>query len=97
MASLRDNFASNLRRLLAERELTSREFARRIGVAESVVSRWLNKQQFPQERHLEKIAAVLGCAFVDLVGGQGPAGSEAVIDFLREAAKARGYDLRKLT
>ncbi len=53
-------FAEKLCGLMAERQITQAELARRIGVGQSAVSMLLSRKCRPQPRTLGKIAAALG-------------------------------------
>jgi DNA-binding XRE family transcriptional regulator len=63
-------FAERLSRLLAERQMTQAELARRIGVGQSAVSMLLSRKCRPQPRTLGKMAEALGVAVEDLWPGQ---------------------------
>lgn len=62
-------FAERLSRLLAERQVTQAELARRIGVGQSAVSMLLSRKCRPQPRNLGKIADALGVRVEDLWPG----------------------------
>lgn len=53
-------FAANLARLLAEKDVSQAELARRIGVGPSAVSMMLSRRCRPQRRTIEKVAEALG-------------------------------------
>jgi transcriptional regulator with XRE-family HTH domain len=63
-------FAERLSRLLAERQLTQAELARRICVGQSAVSMLLSRKCRPQPRTLGKIAEALGVGVEDLWPGK---------------------------
>lgn len=94
MATLRENFATNLKRLLQEREMTQRSLAEALGMTEAMVSKWTTKNGFPEERQIERVAKVLKVPYEELF--KDPADtSDQVVRLLRDLAKARGYDLVK--
>jgi DNA-binding Xre family transcriptional regulator len=53
-------FAATLEKLMAERQLTQTELARRIGVGQSAISMLLKRRCRPQRRTLGKLAEALG-------------------------------------
>jgi DNA-binding XRE family transcriptional regulator len=63
-------FAERLARLLAERQLTQADLARRLGVGQSAVSMLLTRKCRPQPRTLGKIAETLGVRVEDLWPGK---------------------------
>jgi DNA-binding Xre family transcriptional regulator len=70
MAEDEMRFAENLSRLMAERQMTQVELARRIGVGQSAVSMLLSRKCRPQPRTLGKIAEALGVGVEDLWPGK---------------------------
>lgn len=63
--------------------LSQRSFARRMGVTEGAVSKWVNEEREPQLKALAKMAVVLGVSCDWLVGvpdRPGPAQGPARID-----------------
>lgn len=95
LATLRQNFASNAKRLIRENGLSQREFAKKMGVDEGLVSKWLNQVHFPDDRYLDKTITVLGCTYEELFRDPDGAVPDPVIRFLRDVAKTRGYKLVK--
>lgn len=97
MATLRENFAANLRRLMQVRGLDQKTFAKEGHFAEGVVSRWMTKQNFPADKQIDRIVAFLGCSYEELV--QDPAKAAKVpvpIDAsIRELARRAGYEIVK--
>jgi lambda repressor-like predicted transcriptional regulator len=65
-----EQFVERLSRLLAERQITPAELARRIGVGQSAVSMLLSRKCRPQPRTLGKIADALGVRVEDLWPGK---------------------------
>jgi lambda repressor-like predicted transcriptional regulator len=63
-------FAERLSRLMAERQLTQAELARRMAVGQSAVSMLLSRKCRPQPRTLGKIAEALGVGVKDLWPGK---------------------------
>jgi lambda repressor-like predicted transcriptional regulator len=63
-------FADTLARLLAERQMTQGELARRIGVGQSAISMMLSRQCRPQPRTLGKLADALAVPVEELWPGK---------------------------
>ncbi len=97
MATLRENFAANLKRLLRESGISQRSFAEKLGAPEANVSRWINQVNFPEDTMVDRITEALGTSYEELF--QDPKsvaiGSDPIVRYLRDLAKARGYDLVK--
>ncbi|MBV9121778.1 MAG: helix-turn-helix domain-containing protein [Planctomycetes bacterium] len=77
MAQEEAQFAERLSRLMAERQLTQAELARRTGIGQSAVSMLLSRRCRPQPRTLGKMAHALGVPVEDLWPGKvgpGPSG-----------------------
>lgn len=53
--------------LLKERNMEQRHLAKKLGVAPSSVSEWVNGKTFPRHKRLAKIAAVLKVPLAELV------------------------------
>jgi len=56
MATIKDRFGSNLKRLLEFRDLSAREFALMMDTDEANVSRWVNGKTLPDSTNLDRIA-----------------------------------------
>ena len=100
MATLRENFAANLKRLLQERKMTQRSLAEKLGMTEAMVSKWTNKAGFPEERQIERVAKILGVPFAALFSDAGvdvttTLPSRDLDEILKFLAKNRGYKLIK--
>lgn len=98
LAILRQYLAANLERLLREREVNQRAFAEGLGITEHYLSRIMNQRYFPSEAVLEKMAKALGVSAADLVSApnaRAAAPSDAILGFIRDLARERGYDLVK--
>jgi lambda repressor-like predicted transcriptional regulator len=63
-------FADTLARLLAEKQMTQAELARRIGVGQSAISMMLSRACRPQPRTLGKLADALGVTVEKLWPGK---------------------------
>jgi lambda repressor-like predicted transcriptional regulator len=63
-------FAEALARLLAEKQMTQMELARRIGVGQSAISMMLSRGCRPQPRTLGKLADALGVSVEELWPGK---------------------------
>lgn len=61
-------FAQRFGKLLEERDLTQKEFAKQSGITESAVSRYVNGFREPFYTTLVRIRTTLGCSWEDLMG-----------------------------
>lgn len=96
LALLRKYLAANLKRLLEERGWDQRTFAEKLGVTESYVSKIIRERGYPPEKRLEQFCEVLGVEPEELTRQPASlASADPIIRFLREQARARGYDLVK--
>ncbi|MEB3212413.1 MAG: helix-turn-helix transcriptional regulator [Leptolyngbyaceae bacterium] len=98
MISLRECFADALASLLRERGLTQSEFARKIGVTPTSVSRWMNAKEVPVSQTIDRIADFFGVhpAFLFLPPGKMyPAGQGKIVFDLVKFASEAGYVIRK--
>ena len=98
MATLRENFAANLDRLLSVNRMTQRAFADAVDVTEQTVSKWMNLRVFPEDKQIDRIAKALGVTYEDLVRDPDtkPAkalGPKDLDTVLRDFARLRGYDV----
>ena len=97
LATLRKNFSGNLERLLQERGLKQRTFAEKVGVSESIVSKWINERIFPEDRQVDRISAVLGVTYEELFRDPDSTLPDPLVRALRDLIKSHGYDLVKKT
>lgn len=100
VATLRENFATNLRALLEERGLKQTDFAEALGVSDASVSKWLKKITYPEDTMIDRIVELLGVPYEALVQDPGArrnsSGTTKDIDaLLRDFAKIRGFNLVK--
>lgn len=96
MISLRECFADGLSRLLRDRDLTQAEFARKIEVTPTSVSRWLNAKELPTANTLDKIAAFFKIHPANLFAPAGhafPAGPGKITLDLEKIAAESGFKL----
>ena len=70
MDALPEVAAENIRRRLAERRMSQKRLAKRLGRTEATVSRWLNRQAGVPLGQLVRIADVLHLPMADLFAGQ---------------------------
>lgn len=62
------SLATNLRSILAEKGIEQKDLAKKLGVAASCVSDWVNGNGFPRgEKKLKKLAKVLDKTVAELV------------------------------
>ena len=59
-------FADNLRQVMAVKQITQEELAKRTGVGQSAISNMLNRQSRPQQRTVGRFAEALGVSPQDL-------------------------------
>ena len=59
-------FKKNLRRLLEQNNLNQAEFAKKIGVTEATVSRYVNGNRIPSTKIIGKIMKTLDCTYDEL-------------------------------
>lgn len=67
MADINQNIATNLRRLLAERDKNQSDLANYLGVSQATVSFWCKGQKVPRMDKLDRICSFLGCTRSDLM------------------------------
>ena len=67
------HFGKNLRRILDDLGQTQEWLAEEMGVQQSTVNRWVNGRDMPSDERAEKIAAVVGMTFEELVTLPSPA------------------------
>lgn len=98
---LRKYLAANLNRLIRERDLNQRSFAKDLGITEGYLSRILNEHKFPSEEVIERMAKLLNIEPDELLrrsfngSHSQPVTSDPVVRVIRDAARAHGYDLVK--
>ena len=63
-------FAINLRRFMESNNMTGKELAARLGVAESSVSNWLHEINVPRTGVLQKLTQIFDCSPADLLTAQ---------------------------
>ena len=68
MENIISNFAENLNDLLIEHNLNSKDFGEIIGVGNSTITRYINKDRFPTVEYLVKIADYFQCSTDYLLG-----------------------------
>ena len=66
LESLQEVLARNLRLILAERDITQRELAKRTGLAPSTISSYLNCTRYPRADQLDLIASALDIPVYEL-------------------------------
>ena len=64
---IRNNFIINLKYLLKKEGISSKEFAKKIGVSASTVSMWLCGNSFPRDNVLQKISDFFGISLATLL------------------------------
>jgi transcriptional regulator with XRE-family HTH domain len=97
MASVKENFARNLARLLKQKKISNKELAAAVGVSGSAITSWIKERSSPELARLEVIANVLGVTALDLLRDEQverPAVSGRDLDaIITEIASSRGYKL----
>lgn len=94
-ASIRKNFATNLRRLLRENSLKQKQFAKTLGISEPLASNWLNEVNFPDPENFDRIRATFGWSYEELVRDPEAPSPENLIEAIKKFADASGYDFKK--
>jgi transcriptional regulator with XRE-family HTH domain len=96
MVSVRECFAANLKRLLQERNLTQKAFAKMIESTETSVSRWLQAKELPISQTIDlicqKLEVLPGTLFDTPNNTDTLPGSKIVLD-LRKLAEESGFKL----
>lgn len=59
-------FSDNLKRIIAEKKMTNRYVATRIGVSIRLLYKWKSGLTFPNTKHLAEICDVLNCRLDEL-------------------------------
>ena len=54
--SMREIFSDNLKEILNYKNISQNELARRIGVSNAIISKWINKTAYPREEALEALS-----------------------------------------
>ena len=100
VATLRKNFATNLRALIQANGYNQKTFAAELKVSDAIVSKWLNLVNFPEDAMIDRIAGLLGISYEELV--KDPSGKpksaaprDSLDAVLRDFARIRGYDVVK--
>ena len=98
MTSLRECFAEALGVLLRERGINQSEFAKKIGVTPTSVSRWMNGKEVPVSNTIDKIAEFFKIhpAFLFMPPGRMyPSGQGKIVLDLQKIAAESGYIITK--
>lgn len=61
------NRITNLAKLIETKKLTRKDFANKVGITESALSRYINGSRIPRGEHLIKIAEVLGVTIEEII------------------------------
>lgn len=96
MGSIGKNVPANLARLLRDRGLLGKDFAKALNVSTATVSHWLTGKSLPETWRFDDIARVLKTDFIELVRDpEIPLEQELTVGFLREMATRLGHELKK--
>jgi len=98
MASIKLIFASNLRRLMREKDVKAKDLAKLIGVSPSLVTHWRNGDKFPYPENIEKICESLKVVYSEMFREDTdphPSGHPDAEAALKALAKALNYDLKR--
>lgn len=83
--------SETIRRLRAERGMTQKELARRLGVSASTVGMYEQGRRAPDSRTLARIAAVLDCSTDELLGvGRSDEVGDVIDSFARTLERQPG-------
>lgn len=61
-------FAKNLAKAIAQKGVSARYVAEKIGVAQSTMSDWMRAKKLPRMDKVQKLAEFFGCKYTDLIG-----------------------------
>lgn len=61
------NFANNLKRLIDERKTSQKDLAKKVGVSQSLMSRWCAGDHLPRPHQWDRLTKYLKCSYADLV------------------------------
>jgi transcriptional regulator with XRE-family HTH domain len=96
---LAERIAANVRPLIAKRGWSEREFADKVGVERTVLSRWLNARSAPSLANVDKMADALGVSVETLTKDPEAVAVELhhdeISSFIDMLASA-GHDVEKL-
>jgi transcriptional regulator with XRE-family HTH domain len=98
LATVREVFAVNLQKLIKESGLTQIEFAARLGVGPTIVSRWKTGRFLPEPRYIDKIAEEFNVSVSSLFAEPGetvPISGQSLDILIKSLAEYRGYKLVK--
>lgn len=71
--TLRETFCKNLSRILKERKMTQRDFAKAVGVSAATANEWLKGKKMPLMGRIDTICSVLSIDRSDLMATPAPA------------------------
>lgn len=71
-SELGKTIAKNLKRLLYERQKTSADICRALGIKQTTVSGWLNEAKVPRGKTIDALCEFLNCSRSDLIGEEQP-------------------------
>jgi len=60
------NMKSNINVWIAKNEMSKKEVASKLGVSQTVLSRWINNHSMPSVENLFRLARILNCKADDL-------------------------------
>lgn len=60
-------FSYTLATMMREKDLSQRELARRSGISQSTINRYLNQMQMPSVKAIIDLSHALGCDFDELM------------------------------
>jgi len=63
---LGDKMKSNINVWIAKSEMSKKEVAEKMGISQTVLSRWVNNKSMPSVENLFKLADILNCKVDDL-------------------------------
>ena len=70
--TLRETFCKNLSRILKERKMTQRDFAKAVGVSAATANEWLKGKKMPLMGRIDTICSVLSIDRSDLMAAPAP-------------------------
>jgi predicted transcriptional regulator len=94
VASIRKNFAYNLRRLIEDSGLRDKQVADQLGISASRLSKWLSQSAFSEEA-FDLLREKMGWTYEQLVRDPATVSLNDLFDAVKRLASDAGYDLVK--
>lgn len=97
---IRENFATNLAKLLKKKGISQAKLAEEIGLTQGSISGWITLRDWPAPENVDKVVSVLGVQpselFADPDGKLAmPKAEDELIDAIRNAVKRTGLRITR--